>query len=195
MPQPQEQAAKGNEILIALGSNATSQVGDAGETVAAALEELRRRFPAGFAASRLFETPCFPPGAGPDFVNAACRAETDRTPEDVLALLHGIEVTFGRERRVRWGQRTLDLDLIAMGRMVLPDRATQESWRMLPAEKQRAQAPDRLVLPHPRLQDRSFVLVPLADIAATWTHPCTGQDVTAMLAALPARDTALVKPL
>ena len=91
--------------------------------------------------------------------------------------------------------RTLDLDLLAWGDSVLPDSATQDSWRALPPEAQVRAVPDGLILPHPRLQDRAFVLVPLADVAPDWVHPRTGLTVRQMLAALPAADRDAVKPL
>ncbi len=109
---------------------------------------------------------------------------------EVLATLHAVEARFGRERVTRWGGRTLDLDLLAMGTQVLPDAATQVAWRDLPPEDQARQAPDRLILPHPRMQDRGFVLVPLADVAPDWLHPLLGQNVRQMLARLPAGDLA-----
>ncbi len=91
--------------------------------------------------------------------------------------------------------RTLDIDLLAMGDSVLPDASTQDAWRGLAPDLQSREAPDQLILPHPRLQDRAFVLAPLADIEPDWVHPRTGRSVREMLAALPAEDRDAVKPL
>jgi 2-amino-4-hydroxy-6-hydroxymethyldihydropteridine diphosphokinase len=145
--------------------------------------------------SRFFATPAFPVGTGPDYVNAAALLETELSPRALLDHLHEIEAELGRERLTRWGQRTLDLDLVAMGDLVLPDAATQDLWRDLPLERQRQEAPDRLILPHPRLQDRAFVLVPMADVAPDWRHPRVGLTVRQMLDRLDPADIATVKPL
>jgi 2-amino-4-hydroxy-6-hydroxymethyldihydropteridine diphosphokinase len=151
------------------------------------------------AQSRFWQTPCFPAGAGPDFVNACAQLAVDPRltdgPQAVLAALHQVEARFGRARAVRWSSRTLDLDLLAMGDRVLPDAATQDAWRTLAPDLQMTRTPDRLILPHPRLQDRAFVLVPLAEIAPDWRHPRLGLTVTAMRDALPAADRAALQPL
>ena len=107
---------------------------------------------------------------------------------EILTVLHKVEAELGRVRQQRWGARGIDLDLIAMGDLVAPDTATQDHWRALPPDRQQIEAPDQLILPHPRLQDRAFVLVPLADIAPLWHHPRLGQTVMQMLAALPRND-------
>ncbi|PTE15401.1 2-amino-4-hydroxy-6-hydroxymethyldihydropteridine diphosphokinase [Fuscovulum blasticum DSM 2131] len=183
--------------LIAFGANLPLGGQSPAATLLLAAERLRAPGMTLVAMSRLYRTPCFPAGAGPDYVNAAAvlRVAGDVTPEAVLAHLHSVEAEFGRQREVRWGMRTLDIDLLAMGGLVLPDAATADRWRSLPPEEQVGRAPDRLILPHPRLQDRAFVLVPLAEVAPDWVHPRSGQSVAAMLAALPQADRDAVVPL
>lgn len=182
-------------FLIALGANLPSATGAPAATLRAALERLSRLGARGLRVSRFFRTPCFPPGAGPDYVNAAASLRFAGAPEHLLQALHETEAAFGRERGRRWGGRTLDLDLIAAGDSILPDPATQALWRDLPPECQIVEAPDRLIVPHPRLQDRAFVLIPLADVAPDWRHPLLQQSVREMLAALSPEALAGVVPL
>lgn len=182
-------------FLIALGGNMPSVAGTPEETLRAGLARLDALIDGEMLASAPYRTPCFPPGAGPDYVNAAARVQHRGTPEEMLALLHRVETEFGRARVQRWGQRTLDLDLIAAGDAILPDRETHEGWRNLPLDRQQEVAPEQLVLPHPRLQDRAFVLVPLADVAPNWKHPVLGLTVVEMLTALPAQAIAEVVAL
>ncbi|MBA3909548.1 MAG: 2-amino-4-hydroxy-6-hydroxymethyldihydropteridine diphosphokinase [Rhodobacter sp.] len=188
---------KSRKTLVALGANLPFDGRDPAETLRAAVAALAKEGLPVLALSALYATPCFPPGAGPDYVNAAAALDADGMVDvaSMMALLHRVEARFGRERAQRWGMRTLDIDLLAMGDSVLPDAETQDHWRNLPPEAQIRAAPDRLILPHPRLQDRAFVLVPLADVAPDWVHPRTGQSVRQMLAALPAADRDAVKPL
>lgn len=108
-----------------------------------------------------------PTGQGP-FLNGALALETDRSPESLLALLHDIEHQFGRVRDVRDGPRTLDLDLL-----LYDDRVIQSPT---------------LTVPHPRMHERAFVLVPLAEIAADVVHPALAKSIQKLLDSLPSAD-------
>ena len=169
-----------NDFLIALGANLPAGDSSPEVTLRAALQKIEGAGMTVLAVSPFYRTPCFPPGAGPDYVNAAAHLRADSSPDAMLAGLHEIEAMFGRERNERWGMRTLDLDLIACGDVVLPDRDTFNAWLDLEADAQRQATPDKLILPHPRLQDRAFVLVPLRDIAADWRHPVLNRTVDEM---------------
>jgi 2-amino-4-hydroxy-6-hydroxymethyldihydropteridine diphosphokinase len=190
-------AGNSGQALVAFGANLPFRGEAPAATLRLAVDALQEEGLAVLALSRFFATPCFPAGAGPDYVNAAAVLDCGQVIDlaSILARLHRVEARFGRERAQRWGMRTLDIDLLAMGDSVLPDAAVQDQWRLLPVSEQVRATPDRLILPHPRLQDRAFVLVPLGDVAPDWVHPRTGQSVRQMLAALPAEDRDAVKPL
>jgi len=150
---------------VALGGNQ----GDVVATLAAATEALAglpgtqvlRRSP-------LYRTPAWGRTDQPDFINGAVAIATTLPPQALMQALLAIETRFGRDRSataLRWGPRTLDLDLIAYG-----DRVADEPG---------------LSLPHPRLHERAFVLVPLADIAPGLDIPGRGK-VADLLAAVDA---------
>jgi 2-amino-4-hydroxy-6-hydroxymethyldihydropteridine diphosphokinase len=104
-----------------------------------------------------------PAGQG-RYLNAAAALETTLDPFDLLRVLQAIEARFGRVRTVRWGERTLDLDLLLFGDRII---GTPE-----------------LTVPHPRLAERRFVLEPLAEIAPDAVEPRTGRPVSDLLRAL-----------
>lgn len=146
--------------------------------------------------SAIYRTPAFPAGSGSDFANAValCRAPVVAA-EAALAGAHGVETAFGRARQARWGARTLDIDLIAAGPgggQICPDAATVAAWRALPPDAQAQAVPQELILPHPRILDRSFVLVPLVEVAPDWVDPVSGLTARALLAARPAEERATV---
>jgi len=96
-----------------------------------------------------------------DFVNAVAELETDISPEALLAECHSIEDALGRSRELRWGPRTIDLDILLYG-----DRVISEPT---------------IIIPHPRLAIRRFVLVPLCEIAPQAVHPVFKKTVTHLL--------------
>ena len=174
-------------ILVALGGNLPTEHGDPRRTLEAALREMEAHGIRVVAVSRFFRTPPISPHEQPDFVNAVAEVETDLGPAELLAELHGIERQFGRERRLRWFERTLDLDLLDYrGEVVeaVGERGPEAGTGPLP-----------LALPHPGIPERGFVLVPLRDVAPAWKHPITGNSVDELVAALPPEALAGIEAL
>ncbi len=180
---------------LALGSNVTSSAGTPAETLRSALFRLSSGPLTLTGVSRFFRTPAWPPGSGADYVNAAATFRAALPPAAVMAHLHAVEAAHGRLRTARWVSRTLDLDLLFCDDAIFPDEASVRAWIDLPPERQRSDTPDGLILPHPRLQDRAFVLIPLAELAPSWRHPVTGLTVAGMADARPIAEKQDIRPL
>ena len=161
-------------ILIALGSSVPSHAGDPVRTLQAALAHLRDNGVTPVAVSRFYRTPAWPDPRDPEFVNAVAQVMTELSPVELLAMLHDVETRFGRIRAARNAPRTLDLDVLDYDGRI-------------------EDGPP--VLPHPRMETRTFVLVPLRDVAPDWRHPVSGASVTALLNALPPEDRNAVRPV
>lgn len=156
--------ARRPRIFLGIGANLSSQAGPPLETCEAALTRLGALGARVTARSRWYRSAPVPPSDQPWFVNGVVEVAWAGTPEALLAVLHQVEAALGRVRRVRDEARAIDLDLLAFG------------------DEVRVTAP---VLPHPRLHERGFVLLPLAEIAPGWRHPFSGLTVEALIAALP----------
>jgi 2-amino-4-hydroxy-6-hydroxymethyldihydropteridine diphosphokinase len=157
--------------FIALGANLPSErFGPPRATLEAALDLLAARDLPVARRSRWYESAPVPASDQPWFVNGVAQLTEVPTPAETLRRLHDIEAELGRVRSVANAPRAVDLDLIdAGGRLSAPD-----AWPRLP---------------HPRLHERAFVLLPLAELAPDWRHPETGQSIDALIARLPAGQT------
>jgi 2-amino-4-hydroxy-6-hydroxymethyldihydropteridine diphosphokinase len=132
------------------------------------------------AVSPLYETPALVPEGeppGPDFLNAACEIETALSPHELLAFVQEVERALGRGPHARWAARPIDIDILLCG-----DRHGGEV----------IDTPE-LVVPHPQMTARNFVLVPLADIARDVVHPAAGRSIGDLAAAVTRDDLRRVE--
>ena len=148
-------------ILIAIGSNISGPWGTPQQGVQHALQVLNQDGLKLVAASRLLLTAPFGKPNQPPFVNAVAHIETHLPPLALLQKLHAIERRAGRRRAVRWGPRTLDLDIIDYHGLI--------------------KSSGNLILPHPGIAERIFVLKPIAELTEQWRHPVTRLTAQDML--------------
>jgi len=159
-------------IFIGTGANLPHPThGSPRRALEAALDELGRRGVSVLRVSPWYHTAPIPASDQPWYVNAVAEVETALPADRLLAVLHAVEQDFGRIRTVPNAPRAIDLDLLDFRGEIAPG------------------GPGRATLPHPRLQDRAFVLRPLADLDPGWRHPATGLSIQALLMVLPAGQT------
>jgi len=147
-------------VLIALGANIPSAAGTPAKTFQAALQMLELAGLEPVAVSPYYETEAWPDPTDPAFLNAVAAFKTKLQPLALLTLLHEVETQFGRKRSALNAPRELDLDLLDY------DGRVEEG---------------AVMLPHPRIAQRRFVLEPLQVVNPHWRHPVTGLTAEAML--------------
>lgn len=163
-------------ILLGIGSNLSSlSHGHPLATCKAAVEAINCENVAIVKCSCWYRTAPVPPSDQPWYVNGVAVLETALSPGDLLTFLQRLEHRFGRVRAVRDAPRILDLDLLAYGDLVRQEKP---------------------VLPHPRMSNRGFVLVPLGEVAPGWHHPVLGKTVEILIEELPFRNlSGQVEPI
>jgi 2-amino-4-hydroxy-6-hydroxymethyldihydropteridine diphosphokinase len=144
-------------VYIALGTNLGERLSNLREAIKALLPEITV-----LAESHVYKTPPWGYEEQPAFLNMVAKAETELGPEFLLKYLKQLEVGLGREQNFRWGPRLIDLDILFYNNRVINTPP--------------------LVIPHPRLHERAFVLVPLADVAPELVHPILRKSVSQLLA-------------
>ena len=160
--------------FIGLGANLSHErFGPPRQTLEAALIELGRRGVRPVRVSPWYSTAPIPASDQPWYVNAVAEVVSDLPADSLLAELHAVEAFFGRARTVPNAARPIDLDLLDFNGEIA------------------AGGPQRATLPHPRMTERAFVLLPLADLAPQWRHPVSGLSVRALIEALPADQIAI----
>lgn len=162
-------------VLIALGANLPSRAGPPAMTLRAALDGINETLGRVVLCSRLYQSPAWPNPADPTFVNLVALIETLHAPGALLDQFKVMEASFGRRDGARNAPRPLDIDILDYDGRV--ERLAN------------------LTLPHPRLSERAFVLVPLDEILPGWIHPVSGLEAAVLVARLPEAERAEVRPL
>ncbi len=180
-----------HSVLLGLGANLPFGASAPRETLKAALEMLARSGLAGPARSKFYETEPVPRSDQPNFIKCVLSVTTDLPPLEVLSACQQTEQAFGRERNARWSARTLDIDILAYDNLVLPGL---REWHRI-ADGGPDQKMPTLVLPHPRVHRRAFVLVPLAELMPEWRHPLLDRTAIELLSGISHAERATVRQI
>ena len=159
------------KYYIALGSNLKTANMTRLEILNKALEYFPMFSISLVKVSSFWESKSYPNKNQPNFINAVSEVQSVLNPYQTLCSLKKIETILGRKINSRWGSRVLDLDILAAGSIILPNLRIFNKWLKMPLQQQIQNQPNQLILPHPRIQDRLFVLKPLSEIDPDWMHP------------------------
>lgn len=173
--------------LLSLGSNLPYSDMEPIGVLNAAIAELGKAGFQSIKVSGFYETEPVPKSDQPNFINCMVKGATKHDALETLHICQAVERSFDRERHVRWGARTLDIDIISFDQQVYP---STEEWRVVAAGVGAEATVPELVLPHPSMHKRAFVLRPLCDLAPDWLHPVYGRIAADLLAEQSVADQA-----
>jgi len=167
-------------IIIGIGANLPRTEDELPrKTCGQALESLNNRHIFVQKCSHWYKTAPVPISDSPWYVNAVASLETSLSANDLLSELLDTEARFGRQRSVPNAARTLDLDLLCYGTSVL-DQRIEDGNKV------------NLVLPHPRMHQRAFVLLPLRQLVPDWVHPVSGATIDELISELPPEQDSII---
>lgn len=146
-----------NEVFLCLGGN----LGNREFHLSSAIQLLNQEIGNLICQSKIYETAAWGLTDQPNFLNCVVQLKTDLKPDELLSKILSIEKLLGRERKIKWGSRIIDIDILSYNSELIQT--------------------DQLTIPHPFLHKRKFVLIPFIEIAPKWQHPLLKQPINYLL--------------
>ncbi|HEY4326237.1 MAG TPA: 2-amino-4-hydroxy-6-hydroxymethyldihydropteridine diphosphokinase [Mucilaginibacter sp.] len=157
------------DVFLLLGSN----LGDRNKLLQQAIAQIEKNIARILKASSVYETQAWGKTSVPDYLNQVVMLQTNLAPQKLLEATLSIENTLGRQRQEKWGARTIDIDILFYGKIIINE--------------------ENLHIPHPELHKRRFTLEPLAEIAPELLHPILNRNILQLKSEL--KDSLIVKKL
>ena len=165
-------------IILGLGSNLHSSFGNRFENISLAISYLKSYKIKVIKESNFYETPSYPNNKNPKFINIALGISTNLSPADLASILIFIEEKLERKRNYKNEPRTCDIDILDYDKKIIKSSTNI-----------------KLIIPHPEMHKRNFVLLPLFEITKRWTHPIKKIDIKKLVNSLELRELRAIKLL
>ena len=163
-------------IILAIGSNLPSKFGNRFKNIELVIKNLEEKDIEVINKSSFYETPSYPDKNNPKFINVVIEVKTKLSPVKLASNLILIEKIYGRTRNKKNDPRTCDIDIIDYDKKIVKSTINQN-----------------LIIPHPKMHKRNFVLVPLFDVSKTWIHPVKKTSIKELVDLLTTKDLRAIK--